>query len=586
VRRDGGAAAPRRLRAPARCALALPELSWSRASKGGPPLTTNILDEATLEAFNIAYAQRLNERAAAIQHPGGLLDHVQCVDPKTGEHFQFTLNDPEAGWYWQRAVLDEWIANPLSLVLKARQIGITWLASGYALWKLLSMPGTRVLVVSINEDEAIKVVNRFFDMFTSLPEHLQFEAQITKPTRGARPSTLIEFTFPDGRISSVVGLPSTRRAGHGETATLVLLDEYARHEYARESWKATFPTADNGGQIVVVSTANGVSNDLSGEGNFFHHLYVNAEAYGIKTQFLGWDLHPDRDEEWYSRNARALPAVDRAEQFPRNPEDAFINTGECWFDLESIAWYAEHALLAEDRRMRFQPSSDGAKAKVEWMANGPVRVYQKPDATHQYAIGADVATGRGLDYSCAFVVDLTSMAIVAECHGKMDADEYAEQLHFLGRWYGTARIAIEMGGGYGEPVIISLRDGRKGRPHYPRLYRHAIADRPDLHKLENYGFPMNTKTRPQIVNQIEQAIRERTIPGLTRTLVMELRTFVRRDTLPSPRALDGSNDDRVMALGITLELYRQYGTHERKLKRRPTHGKAYTYPWQRRRAIV
>jgi hypothetical protein len=483
---------------------------------------------------------------------------------------------------WGR-LLDEWIENPLNLVLKARQIGITWLGAGYALWKLLTMPGTRVLMVSINEDEAIKVVNRVFDMFMSLPEHLRFEARVTKPTRDARPTTLIEFTFPDGRISTVVGLPSTRRAGHGETATIVILDEYARHEYARDSWKATFATADNGGQILVISTANGVSNEQTGEGNFFHHLYVNAESYGIFTRFLGWYLHPDRDEDWYTKNARALPAADRAEQFPRNPEDAFINTGECWFDMEALAWYAENALLAEENRMRFVASETGAKAKIHWSGQGWIRVYAKPDSTHVYAIGADVATGRGYDYSCAYVIDLTSMAIVAECYGKIDADEYAEQLHYLGRWYGNARIAIEMGGGFGEPVVISLRDGRKGRPHYPRLYRHSIADRPDMHMLSNYGFPMNQKTRPQVINQIEQAIRERTIPAMTRTLIMECRTFVRQKTLPSPRALEGSNDDRVMAFGIALEMYRQYGTHPKRARPKPSKAKPHTYPWQKRR---
>jgi hypothetical protein len=542
-----------------------------------------LLDPEVVSAFKAEYGKRLKQRSEATQHPAGLLDHVQCIDPKTGERFTFTLNDPEAGWYWQREVLEEWIAHPLSLVLKARQIGITWLAAGYALWKLLTMPGTRALVVSINEDEAIKVVNRIFDMFASLPEHLQFEAKITKPSRDARPSTLIEFSFSDGRISSVVGLPSTRRAGHGETATIVLLDEYARHEYARESWKATFPTADNGGQIVVISTANGVSNEQTGEGNYFHHLYVNAEAYGIHTQFLAWDKHPERDENWYIHNARALPPSDRAEQFPRSPEDAFIYTGQCWFDLEALGWYSENAVMDEDRRMTFLVDKAGATAKIHWTSQGWIRVYQKPDESHSYAIGADVATGRGFDYSCAFVIDLTSMAIVAECYGKMDADEYAAQLHYLGRWYGTARLAIEMGGGYGEPVVISLRDGRKGRPHYPKLYRHAIADRPDNHVLKNYGFPMNSKTRPQVINQIEQALRERTLPKLTRTLIMELRTFVRQSTLPSPRAIDGSNDDRVMALGIALEMYRQYGTHAKRVKRTREHAKPYAYPWQRRR---
>jgi hypothetical protein len=545
--------------------------------------TLETADPAVLEAFRREYKRRLDERATALAHPGGLLDHVQCIDPKTGEHFAFTLNDEKAGWYWQRAVLDDWMAHPLNLVLKARQIGITWLGAGYALWKLLTMPGTRALIVSINEDEAIKVVNRVFDMWTSLPEHLRFESQITKPTRGARPTTLIEFTFPDGRISSVVGLPSTRRAGHGETATLVLLDEYARHEYARESWKATFPTADNGGQILVISTANGVSNEMSGEGNFFHHLWVNHEDYGIEVQFLPWDLHPERDEGWYTRNARALPPADRAEQFPRSPEDAFINTGDCWFDLEALAWYSENAVLAEDERFRFVVAESGMTAKVHREAKGWIREYAKPDPAHSYAIGADVATGRGFDYSCAYVIDLTSMQLAAELHGKLDADEYAAQLHYLGRRYGTARIAVEMGGGYGEPVIISLRDGRKGRPPYPRLYRHRIADRADQHELANFGFPMNQKTRPQVINQIEQAIREKTIPKLTRTLIMECRTFVRQQTLPSPRAQEGANDDRVMAFGIALEMFRQFGTHEKRHRpQRTKQKKRHRYKWERR----
>ena len=536
-----------------------------------------------LAAFKKEYGRRKDERKAALAHPGGLLDHVTCIDPKTGERFTFTLNDEKAGWHWQREVLDEWMAHPLNLVLKARQIGITWLGAGYALWKLLTMPGTRALVVSINEDEAIKVVCRIFDMFVSLPEHLRFEAQVTKPTRGARPTTLIEFTFPDGRISSVVGLPSTRRAGHGETATLVLLDEYARHEYARESWKATFPTADNGGQILVISTANGVSNEMTGEGNFFHHLWTNHEEYGIEVQFLPWDLHPDRDERWYTTNARALPPADRAEQFPRSPEEAFILTGDCWFDLEALSWYADNHVLAEDDRFRFVLDQSGTRAKIHKDAKGWIRLYVKPDAGHDYAIGADVATGRGYDYSCAYVIDLTSMAIVAELHGKLDADEYAAQLHYLGRWYGSARIAVEMGGGYGEPVIISLRDGRKGRPPYPKLYRHRIADRADAHELANYGFPMNQKTRPQVINQIEQAIREKSIPALTRTLVMECRTFVRQKTLPSPRAQEGANDDRVMAFGIALEMYRQYGTHEKRHRPQRREQKRHRYRWEKRR---
>jgi hypothetical protein len=178
------------------------------------------------------------------------------------------------------------------------------------------------------------------------------------------------------------------------------------------------------------------------------------------------------------------------------------------------------------------------------------------------------------------------MKLVAEFHAKCDADEYAEQLHYLGKWYGDARIAVEMGGGYGEPVIIALRDGRKGRPHYPRLYRHTIADRPDMHKLANYGFPINNKTRPQLINQLEQAIRERHLPAMPAELVMECRTFIRQKTLPSPRAMDGNNDDRVMACALALEMYRQYGTHERRHRRPPRKAKTHVYPWERKRRVA
>jgi hypothetical protein len=233
--------------------------------------------------------------------------------------------------------------------------------------------------------------------------------------------------------------------------------------------------------------------------------------------------------------------------------------------------------------MRFFVNEAGTRAKIAWQERGWIRVYAKPNPAHDYAIAADVATGRGFDYSCAYVIDLAAMSIAAELHGKIDADEYAEQLHYLGRWYGTARIAIEMGGGYGEPVIIALRDGRKGRPHYPKLYRHTIGDRPDSQILKNYGFPMNAKTRPLIVNQIEQAIRERTIPAMPSTLLAECRTFVRQKTLPSPRAQDGSNDDRVMAFGIGLELYRLYGVHPRRARRDVKRGrsKPHRYSWER-----
>lgn len=543
------------------------------------------IEAASGEASAAALYQELlfaEERDQCREHPGYLLDQVKCIDATTGEEFQFQLLDPGAPWYWQRAVLDHWLNSEKSIVLKARQLGITWLAAGLALWKVLYTPGSRVLVISINEEEASKVVNRLWDMLESLPEHLRNGVTVIKPTRNTRPNLHIELKHPDGRISSVIGLPSTKKAGHGETAALVILDEYARHEYARESWKAVLPTMSHGGKILAISTGNGVSNAATGEGNFFHHLWVNAEQYDVAKHFLRWDLHPERDDKWYARIAMGMPATDRAEQFPRDELEAFILTGEPFFDVEALGWYAKNALADPLYRMRFEAASFDKARKVE-TKQGYVRIFVEPDKEHRYVLAADVATGRGADYSAAYVLDLVDMTISASFHGKLDSDEYAFQLHYLGRYYNTAWLAVEMGGGFGEPVVLALRDGREGRPAYPKLYRHTQLDRGDQPISKPFGFPMNLKTRPTVIEGLEEAIRERLLPKLDTEALSELQTFVRRTTNPSPRAQEGCNDDRVMALGIAIEMYRQRGHHpgrEARRARRTKPTRAPAYPWQ------
>ena len=521
------------------------------------------------------------------EHPAHLLDRVQCIDATSGEQFQFQLLDPEAPWYWQREVLDAWLSHEKSVVLKARQLGITWLAAGLGLWQVLYRPGTRVLVISINEEEAAKVVNRLWDMLWSLPEHLRNGVTVLKPQKGSRPNLHIELKHPSGLISYVTGLPSTKKAGHGETAALVILDEFARHDYAQDSWKALVPTTSAGGKLVAISTGNGISTVSAhgdSQGNFFHSLWVSGEESGLYKRFLRWDLHPDRDADWYSRVAMSIPnSSDRAEQFPANEIEAFILTGAPYFDVDTLLWYGNEAVAEPLYRMRFERKTFDT-AKIVKTDAGWTRIYKQPVADHNYALAADVATGRGRDYSAAYVVDLSDMTICAHLHGKLDSDQYAYQLHYLGRWFNTAWLAVEMGGGYGEPVILSLRDGRDGRPAYPKLYRHRMLDRGDIPTAKPWGFPMTSKTRPTVIEGLGEAIRERSIPRLDIDLLQELQTFVYRTTNPSPRAQEGCNDDRVMALAIAIEMYRQRGYQPEREKRRASRPRKRTrvvdYPWQ------
>ncbi|TFG36599.1 MAG: hypothetical protein E4H44_06535, partial [Candidatus Aminicenantes bacterium] len=309
----------------------------------------SVIEETPNEIAERRFREMVQERIRAENDVRFFLSHCEATDARTGEVFSFDFSEG-GGWAWQGDVLDDFIENQITLALKARQLGISWIAIGYALWKVLTTPGTKALAVSINETEASVLINRAWDLFESLPEHLKMDVTVLRPQKG-RPSTRIEFQHEDGKISSLVAMPSTPKAGHGQVATLVILDEHARHAYAEEGWKAFIPVVADGGQIIIVSTANGIGGKLEERGR-------KDDDRGVHTIFLPWNLHPGRDASWYARVAKALPEADRAEQYPLTPADAFLGTAGCWFDTEALTWYGERVRKPE-YRFQFATNADG-----------------------------------------------------------------------------------------------------------------------------------------------------------------------------------------------------------------------------------
>ena len=553
-------------------------------------------------------------------HPCLFLRHVHCVDNTTGDDFNFHFSPEqlvrfastpnpvtkkaipvelartmiaglvgdyeETGWEWQGDLIDWWLHEFVTAILKARQLGITWCASGVGLWYVAMIPGTRVLCQSIGEPEATDIIDHAWEMYLSLQEnhpHLVRHLKLVRPTNGRRPSLTIEFEHPNGKLSRFDAMPSTTAKGHGRTAAFVIMDEFARHPYARESYKAIVPTLGGGkkakGRTAIISTGNGISTDEDG-GNFFHHLWTNARHYGMSTRFLRWDQNPERDDDWYRTVAEKLPPKDRGEQYPRNEREAFILTGDLFFDPVDLDYYLSQA-REPLYRFDWEPLPGEQKAKQRRTPFGATAVYLGPQAGHEYALAVDTATGYGRDFTCAYVIDLGSRALVAEYHDRVVNEVQAEQLHFLGRWYNDALVTVEKGGGFGDVLITSLRDGKNDRPPYPRLYRHTQPTSLDAGKLaRSFGFPMGEPGRKACISALGQALRERSLPWMPKGLIDECATFVYRKQSPSPAAQDGCNDDRVLACGLALEMYRRFGSHpeaRRPSERRPV---LSPYPWR------
>jgi hypothetical protein len=520
-----------------------------------------------------------------------MMAEISATDPSSGDLIKFTgMLNPNDGWAWQREMLDWWLGNNRTIVLKARQLGVTWVSAGFALWHLLFKPGSRVLIYSTGESQAQEVMKRIWLLYQSLPKQLRAHVKVIKPDKTPVPTEQIIVAHDETRLSSIRALSSTVSAGHGETAALVILDEFAYNDNAAAIWKATQPTMSHGGRTVIISTANGSAGNYEQQ-NFFYSLWVNAEARKLKTKFYGWQARPGRDESWYDEHVKGVyDKRQRAESYPSNPSEAFQGTGENLFDDDAMDHYRD---LQKEPLYRFNFDIDRVKggAKIKKAEEGIIRVFQEPEDSKEYVIAVDPAAGSGLDYSAVYVLDLHTQAICAEIYDShVQPDILAEILYYLGNWYHKARIAVERAASFHAVIITSLRKGGEGRSPYPRIYKHRDSIRPDELEEKAYGFPMTQKTRPQVVSALQEAIREKSLPWVTKSLFNEMNTFGyyqnKSGTMDArkPQAAPGCHDDAVLSACIAMYLYGLYGKAEKAsrsiVKKRMLRKKLAPRPWE------
>lgn len=74
---------------------------------------------------------------------------------------------------YQKSVLLQFLKNRFNIILKFRQAGITELISMYCLWLAMFHPNKTVVIISIKDRVAKKVLRKIKYMYKNLPEYLQ-----------------------------------------------------------------------------------------------------------------------------------------------------------------------------------------------------------------------------------------------------------------------------------------------------------------------------------------------------------------------------------------------------------------------------
>lgn len=225
-------------------------------------------------------------------------------------------------WKEQREALRIMTENRLSIILKARQLGITWLALHVAAHMLLTTRGSTVVALSKTEDDAKELIRRIGMIFESMPRLVRkddwYGAILDTDTMKAT------LTFPDGKESVIKAFPASPSAGRSFTANLVLLDEWAFQQYARRIWGAAFPTVNRptGGKVIGLSTNE--------HGTLFEEIWT-TEGNGFQKIFIPWYADPRRDEKWYRETEASIGHDLMLQEYPATPEEALMIPGGAFF---------------------------------------------------------------------------------------------------------------------------------------------------------------------------------------------------------------------------------------------------------------
>jgi hypothetical protein len=438
--------------------------------------------------------------------PGYFLDtYGQLYDATAGAWIGFHL------WPAQQQVLQRITSHRLNVIVKARQLGLTWLVLGFALWLLLFHPAATILLFSRRDDEAVDLLKvRLRGLYDRLPEWLH--------VRGFDTDNDHEWHLSNG--SRVLALPTT--AGDSYAATLAIVDEADLVPDLGKLMNAVKPTIDGGGRMILLSRV-----DKSKPQSVFKRIYIAAKEGHTDWSaiFLPWQARPDRDADWYQTQTtdilhRSGSFDDLHEQYPATDTEALAPRS---LDKRIAAEWLRQCHVVKDPLDTHHTAAPAIPG---------LTVYALPQPGRRYVIGADPAEGNPTsDESALVVLDQTSGEEVATLAGRLQPSTLAAHADAIGRWYNLAAVLVERNN-HGHAALLWLGD-------HSRLYRLAGHD-------GKPGWLSNSKGKALLYDAAADVFRD------GQTILHSFVTFTQLAAIEGStlRAPPGEADDRADAYAL------------------------------------
>lgn len=449
------------------------------------------------------------------------------------------------------------------IVLKARQLGISTMAEALITSMCINSPNTDAVLVAHNAEASAKIYEMTQLYVNELPDNF-------RPKQKYSNRKMIVFDDEKDGLKSSIRVMVAGDATRGSTYRVGHISELAFFDKPKETMVAlnqTFPISDES-LVIIESTANGF--------NYFYEMWQDAVEgrSDYIPLFFPWYLDPnykmkykgfdkttyekeiqekyslsDEQLQWrrwcIANNCKGDETMFRQE-YPISPEEAFITSGQSVFNTETVMERMKD-IPEPIKRGYFTYNYNGVSiTNINWVDDnqGYIKIYKEPDGRNT-VIGGDTA-GDGIDFFVGQVLDGDGNQ-VAVLHNQFDEDLYVKQMYCLGKYYHSLLVI--------ESNFSTYPNQELQRLGYKALYVREKYDRIVKDVQPKFGFRTTSLTRPIIIDQLVEIVREHIDKIVDRETLQEMLSFVYLKG--KPQASEGTHDDLVMGLAIAFEGFKQ-----------------------------
>ena len=464
------------------------------------------------------------------------------------------------------------------IVLKARQIGFSTLTESIIFKNTATKFNVNAGIITHKEEATTNLFNMSKRMYDNLPDNM-------KPSLKRSNAKELIFDNDEGTgLKSKIKCMTAGSSGVGRSDTFNYLhiSELAFWgNNAKETTIGLFQAVPNlpNTMIVIESTANGFEYfkelwdmAVKGESDFIPVFVGWNELTDYKMPYTGFEL-TDYEKNlqriynlsleqlswrrWCIKNNCGGDEQQFKQEYPINPQEAFISSGNCVFDKEIVINRIQE-LSKPIKVGYFEYKYDdtmpvGKKiTDIRWVndKNGYIEIYEVPNI-YKYCIGGDTA-GEGSDWFTGHVLNAKTGKQVARLRHQMDEDLYVRQMYCLGYYYQYKNQRT----GVITPALMCIESNFSSFPNkelvrlgYSNMFVREKEDKYTGIMDKSYGFKTTSITRPVIIAELVKIVRESVELINDKLTLEEMLTFVRNEK-GRPEAQQGAHDDLVMGLAI------------------------------------